>query len=397
MSAKKKPQPESEAEVAQRTIEELKYELSEVKKKLVDSTERTNLQYLLYTTKELNSTTTMEQMIDLCIERLGKIFSDWAFAVIISPKFRGSNVLYKNFCNMSHDKIDRICAVNHQISNDINDVDDGEVTFLSDDDDFIFETPSELEFEDDFNDEKMVFGSDVEAVTAFLGFDDGYQWIVMPGDIGDRFTLKLYATSLFLDQNSLSTMRLFLNLVASLVQNHLLKNELRLLASTDSLTGLLNRGGIEDVIERQIVLAKREHEIEFSIIAVDANGLKKVNDSCGHMYGDLLLKTIGQMLVKSCRTTDFVARSGGDEYIIVCPSTDLRGAKVICDRIRALEKVTKLECEELKTGNKLTFDVTVSLGMACSKDVPPEKVAMEADKQQSFDKEEFYKTRKRYR
>ncbi len=114
------------------------------------------------------------------------------------------------------------------------------------------------------------------------------------------------------------------------------EQQIRFLSYHDKLTGLYNRAHVEAVLPD---LENRE-SLPLSIIMADMNGLKLVNDVFGHQQGDLLLIALAQVLKKSCRQTDVIARWGGDEFLILLPRTDKYACLKICERIReACDKV----------------------------------------------------------
>ncbi len=107
--------------------------------------------------------------------------------------------------------------------------------------------------------------------------------------------------------------------------------ELLTLAITDPLTGLLNRRKFEEVIQHEVAVALRYGPL--SLLMIDINLFKQVNDSYGHAAGDEALKTVAGVLKACCRSTDFCARLGGDEFGVILPHTDASTAPVVRDRI----------------------------------------------------------------
>jgi len=104
-------------------------------------------------------------------------------------------------------------------------------------------------------------------------------------------------------------------------------------ASTDSLTGLPNRRGLDDTLKRLVAHANRTHT-PVSLVAIDLDHFKDVNDTCGHECGDELLAAFGAMLRANLRGADVAARSGGEEFIIVLPETDRSGAMHVAEHLR---------------------------------------------------------------
>lgn len=108
-------------------------------------------------------------------------------------------------------------------------------------------------------------------------------------------------------------------------------------ATLDPLTGLLNRGAAEQGAEREVARATRDGR-PLSLVVLDIDGLKAVNDSLGHLAGDGLLRRFAAELKGSIRACDLAARYGGDEFVLVLPSTDRRGATVLLDRLRSVRE-----------------------------------------------------------
>lgn len=97
-------------------------------------------------------------------------------------------------------------------------------------------------------------------------------------------------------------------------------------STTDELTGLLNKKGFEQTFLEKISTASRSHS-DLTVIYLDANNLKSINDSLGHAAGDEYLKSIADILKTGIRINDVAARWGGDEYGVILENTKLEGAK----------------------------------------------------------------------
>lgn len=126
----------------------------------------------------------------------------------------------------------------------------------------------------------------------------------------------------------------------------------------DALTRLLNRKYLQAIVTREIDFCRR-HQTELSILTVDIDFFKRINDSYGHDAGDIVLQQVAQSLMHTLRSGDYVFRLGGEEFLIVLVDTDLDQAKVIADR---LCKITAAEPMSLPDGNAL--NVTLSIGVA---------------------------------
>jgi diguanylate cyclase (GGDEF)-like protein len=122
-------------------------------------------------------------------------------------------------------------------------------------------------------------------------------------------------------------------LVERLVARAAEVEQLRRLAGRDELTGLANRRTFNDVLERELARAARSHE-PVSLLLLDLDRLKAINDHFGHAAGDRALRQLAQSAEASVRNGDVVARVGGDEFAVVLPSTSLCEALSIGERIR---------------------------------------------------------------
>ncbi len=109
-----------------------------------------------------------------------------------------------------------------------------------------------------------------------------------------------------------------------------LRGELEVQASTDSLTGLLNRRAIE-----RVALACQARGCSMSAILIDLDGFKQINDRYGHHAGDTVLQLVAHCLLRDVRAEDRVARMGGDEFAIVLPGADLPTAIAVGERLRS--------------------------------------------------------------
>jgi diguanylate cyclase (GGDEF)-like protein len=129
------------------------------------------------------------------------------------------------------------------------------------------------------------------------------------------------------------------------------------LTITDDLTKLYNYRYLRKYLEADVKRCLR-YKKKVSLLFIDVDGFKRINDTFGHLVGSQALAEMGQVLKKMVRETDVVGRYGGDEFVIVLPETPLNGAMVIAERIR--KKVE--ECEFV--AQNLSIRLTVSLGVA---------------------------------
>ena len=132
---------------------------------------------------------------------------------------------------------------------------------------------------------------------------------------------------------------------------------MKLLSETDELTGVLNMRAFSAVAERVFRQAER-YARPFSVLMIDSDHLKSVNDALGHEAGNRLLKLTVQCIQSQLRQSDIVARFGGDEFVVVLPETPSNGALGVAERIRK-----SVESSPLTTRDKKVA-ATVSIGIA---------------------------------
>lgn len=112
-----------------------------------------------------------------------------------------------------------------------------------------------------------------------------------------------------------------------------LQREYRNKAETDALTGLHNRAWFEEIFPKQLELCERTGQ-HASLLMLDIDHFKQVNDEYGHQSGDQALRHLGLLLQKNLRATDLCARYGGEEMIVLMPGTEIAQAKLTADRLR---------------------------------------------------------------
>ena len=140
----------------------------------------------------------------------------------------------------------------------------------------------------------------------------------------------------------------------------LLRNDLQVQASTDPLTGLLNRRAIEREAEPALT-ACRQLAAPACAILIDLDGFKQINDRFGHACGDATLIEVAACLQREMRKTDLLARLGGDEFAILLPYTPLEAASEIAERLRQAVDRLQIPCGE---GSAKYTGVTASFGIA---------------------------------
>lgn len=144
--------------------------------------------------------------------------------------------------------------------------------------------------------------------------------------------------------------------------------DLSYLASHDFLTGIMNKMSFFKESEKELERVKR-YGGHLSLVMVDIDYFKRVNDNYGHIVGDSVLKRLASEISKNLRTTDIFGRIGGEEFCILLPETDSYNAKLFAEKIRKLVEYVPFYCE------KGEFNITISLGISSyDREKSPNKV-----------------------
>ena len=142
---------------------------------------------------------------------------------------------------------------------------------------------------------------------------------------GSTFSCEIFPTQFLLKKEPVTLVHL-----SDITDRKLSAEKLEFMGTHDSLTGLYNRAYFDQILALKPDPAKQP----FTILILDVNGLKKVNDTFGHAAGDEILQDTAKTLLRAMRGEDVVARIGGDEFVVVMPSTDQESAKKVVARIQ---------------------------------------------------------------
>jgi diguanylate cyclase (GGDEF)-like protein len=165
-------------------------------------------------------------------------------------------------------------------------------------------------------------------------------------------------------------LRTFSIQTAIALDNRQLMEEKDSMAVHDGLTGVYNRSYLELTLERTAKELRRNGGV-VSILFVDVDGMKRVNDSEGHSAGDTLLRDLAELLGRSCRETDIVARYGGDEFVMLMPGTDAEGARRVAFKLN----------EAIARHNAVkTPRISASMGMHTADSAGVDDLLREADR-----------------
>lgn len=169
-----------------------------------------------------------------------------------------------------------------------------------------------------------------------------------------------------------------LGVTRNIAKRKKMEREIIRLSITDKLTQLYNRLKLDETLENELERSRRSKD-SFSIILLDIDRFKLVNDTFGHQVGDTVLVEIANILKSNVRATDVIGRWGGEEFLIILPETDEKGGKLLAEKLRA-----KIENNNFMTAGHLTssFGITV-----CNGDISPASIVSRAD-------EALYKAKK---
>ena len=164
------------------------------------------------------------------------------------------------------------------------------------------------------------------------------------------------------EQNPVQGAQPVVGVVVDVSERRRMLDEIYRLARTDSLTGLWNRGYFMEMACRELARGRRE-ATPLSLIMIDVDHFKKVNDTHGHEAGDEALRCLAEVLAQSVRESDLLARLGGEEFVALLPNARLDDACNVAERIRQGIAARELDCR-----SGACFGLTVSVGVATHRD-----------------------------
>lgn len=149
---------------------------------------------------------------------------------------------------------------------------------------------------------------------------------------------------------------------------------------TDALTGLRNRRYFDQRISEEVALSTR-YKLPLTLMLIDVDHFKKVNDTYGHTVGDKVLQTLSKIIQNVVRDSDIVARYGGEEIVIIAPNTTKEEAAILAERLR--EKVEQTKVTTIATTQEVV-QVTISIGLCSLSPIITDKEALLEESDQSL-------------
>jgi diguanylate cyclase (GGDEF)-like protein len=134
-------------------------------------------------------------------------------------------------------------------------------------------------------------------------------------------------------EDELMNIEMFVGSFVFALRNALKYQEALTLALLDPLTMVGNRKALDTAIRRELPLAERHHQ-DLSVLMIDVDHFKSINDTHGHDKGDQVLTAIAKTIQTVCRETDLIFRFGGEEFLVILRNTNIQGAQIIAERLR---------------------------------------------------------------
>ncbi len=181
--------------------------------------------------------------------------------------------------------------------------------------------------------------------------------IILPLTISDEIIGSMWLWGEELLEADIPALIIFASQVAITIENSRLYREVHHLAMTDELTGLFNRRRLFEIAQMMILDAFQDHK-NFSLIIIDTDEFKKINDTYGHLVGDEIICNIASRCSHNARKSDSIGRYGGDEFILLFPNSDMTNT------IRVAERIRQDICSTPILTSAGPIPVTISLGVA---------------------------------
>ncbi len=167
-------------------------------------------------------------------------------------------------------------------------------------------------------------------------------------------------------EEELATLELLIGCLIFPLRNALQYRSALQTAMRDPLTGIGNRAALDNALHRELRTAERLHQ-ELSLLMIDIDHFKSVNDTHGHACGDQVIKQVAEAILAVTRQTDMTFRYGGEEFVAMLSNTPLDIATAIAERIRRYIETNPIQCRDHE------IQTTISVGVSCLKEQEPIK------------------------
>ena len=170
---------------------------------------------------------------------------------------------------------------------------------------------------------------------------------------GDEFPITLS-----LAESKTRKAHTFIGMIRDITERKMREEKLKYLSTHDQLTNLYNHGAFFDFLEQEVERSKR-HGSRFSLLMLDLDHFKKVNDTFGHHVGDTVLSEVAARIKRACRAADIVSRYGGEEFTVIMPEADLDSTLNGAERIRH-----EIVASDITHVGDQAVNITISIGVA---------------------------------
>ncbi len=294
--------------------------------------EKLNKLELLYEiSQELSKTIELEGLLDIIVKHIKKTFSFDKVAVLLTTKDGRYLKIKRASSGYGKEKIKNL-KINIEIGEGIT----GTAA----------------------KNKETIISNDVEKDNRYInGSSNTKSEIAIPLKVKDKLLgvldIESNIKNRFSDEDK-KVLEAVANAVSLAIYNALLYEKMKSLAEKDELTGLYNYRAFRKELDKEIRRALR-YKKTFSLAMFDIDFFKEYNDHNGHDVGNVALRKVGQIIIKNSRNLDFPARFGGEEFIVILPETDKRGAYIYAERIRRIVEKEKFPGEEKQPNGKLTI------------------------------------------
>lgn len=223
----------------------------------------------------------------------------------------------------------------------------------------------------ELNELLALFSKEIRAFVEFNGLNYDFPGLQIDISLGDQSAhncayqlvvageplgrIKFFRQTRF-SEKELETIENLLSGLLYPLRNTLLYQQALQSAIMDPVTGVKNRSAMDNTLKRELELARR-HKTPVSVLLLDIDHFKQINDRYGHLFGDQVLRMVAKSAEKTIRESDMIFRFGGEEFLILLTGTELAGAVLLAERVRE-------SIQETRTSEQSKMRLTASLGAA---------------------------------